>query len=327
MSEWLRGLCLALAALLACCAGSVDARAGSYPWHEIAIVVPYAAGGGTDVTARLLAAALGKRLGARVEVRNVTGGGGSIGTSAVLHAAPDGYTLGTGSQGPLAILPHYGGLDYSLDDVDFLALIGRNLMVIAARPGLPYADARGLLAHARANPGAVRVGNSGAGGANHIAVEGFAAAAGIRVSSVPFPGAAAAIQACREGRIDAVAAHPGELLELVRAGQLLPLLVMEDARIPEFPEVPTSRELGVDFTWAAWKGLIAPKTLPEDVRAELVAAIGEIFADPAVVDALTRRGERVDYRPAAVFEALARQDSARVGEVIRAISAHNLQKP
>ena len=94
--------------------------------------MPYNAGGGTDLAARVLAQSLEKYLGGTVIVRNQPGGGGSIGTSATLHAKPDGYTIGTGSQGPLVMLPNYGGIDYGIQDVDFLALMGRNLMVIAA---------------------------------------------------------------------------------------------------------------------------------------------------------------------------------------------------
>lgn len=323
MLGWLRAVAVAVAV----CGFAPAAWASGFLSRPVELVVPYAPGGGTDMVARLLAARLEPQLGGRVEVRNVIGGGGSIGTSQVLHAPPDGFTIGTGSQGPLAMLPQYGGLDYGIDDVDFLALIGRNRMVLAVRADLPYARGAALLAYARANPGAVAIGNSGAGGANHVAAEGFAMAAGVRFRSVPFGGAAAAIAACLEGRIDAVIANPSEVREAARAGALVPVVVMEEARIDELPDVPTARELGVDFTWAAWKGLIAPKGLPPEVRARLTTAIAAVFADPEFRARLTELGETVDYLPGPAFAELARRDFFTAGRVIRAIAAHNLAQP
>lgn len=320
MGAWLRGAAVALALV-----GLAPAAwASGFLARPLELVVPYAAGGGTDVVARLVAERLAAQLGGRVEVRNVVGGGGSIGTSQVLHAPPDGYTIGTGSQGPLAMLPQYGGLDYGIDDVDFIALIARNRMVLVARAGLPFADAETLLAHARAHPGTVTVGNSGAGGANHVAAEGLAMTADIRIRSVPFAGGAAAVAACLDGRIDTVVAHPSEVQVAVRAGHLVPLLVMEETRIPEMPAVPTARELGVDFTWAAWKGLIAPRGMPAEARARLVAALDAMFAEPDFRARLAALGETVDYRPGAAFADLARRDFLAAGRVIRAIAAHNL---
>lgn len=324
MVGWLRGVVAVMAAV---CGFAPAGWAAGLLSRPVELVVPYAPGGGTDLVARLVAARLEPQLGGRVEVRNVVGGGGSAGTSLVLHAPPDGFTIGTGSQGPLAMLPQYGGLDYGIDDVDFLALIGRNRMVLAVRAGLPYAEGRALLAHARANPGAIAVGNSGAGGANHVATEGLAMAADVRFRSVPFGGAAAAIAACLDERVDAVVANPPEVRDAIRAGTLVPVLVMEAARIDELPDVPTARELGVDFTWAAWKGLIAPKGLPPEVRARLTEAIAAIFADAEFRARLTELGESVEYLPSAEFAELARRDFLAAGRVIRAIAAHNLTQP
>jgi tripartite-type tricarboxylate transporter receptor subunit TctC len=159
---------------------SAPAAAAEYPVRPVQIVVPYNAGGGTDLTARLIAQTMEKHLGGTVIVRNQPGGGGAIGTSAIVHAKPDGYTIGTGSQGPLVMLPHYGGIDYSIEDADFLALIGRNLMVVAVNKDAPFQDGKSFLNYAKSRPGELTVGNSGAGGANQIAMEGFAMAAASR---------------------------------------------------------------------------------------------------------------------------------------------------
>jgi len=300
------------------------AQAADYPARPVQIIVPYNAGGGTDLTARVLAKVLEKYLGGTVVVRNQPGGGGSIGTSAILHAKPDGYTIGTGSQGPLAMLPHYGGIDYSLKDAAFLALIGRNQMALGVGKAAPFSDAKGFLAYAKAHPGELTVGNSGAGGANHIATEGFATAAGVKLKSMPFGGAIAAITACLGGHINAVVAHPAELINHVKAGSIKVVMVMEDKRIAEFPDAPTAKEVGVDFTWAAWKGLVAPKGLPPEVEAKLTAALDKAMHDPEYVKKMADMGENMDYRPAAQFKALAERDSEIAEKVIRSLGMYGM---
>jgi len=300
------------------------AAAADYPARPVQIIVPYNAGGGTDLTARLLAQTMEKYLGGTVIVRNQPGGGGSIGTSATLHAKPDGYTLGTGSQGPLVMLPNYGGIDYATADADYLALIGRNLMVVAVNKNAPFQDGKAFLAYAKAHPGELSVGNSGAGGANQIAMEGLAMAAGVKVKSMPFGGSIAAVTACIGGHIQAVVAHPAELLNHIKAGNLKAVMVMEDARIPELPEAMTTKELGVDFTWAAWKGIIAPKGLPDPVRAKLVDALDKTFHDKTFLAKMKDMGENVDYRPSAGYKALAMKDAGVAEKVIRSIGLYGM---
>ncbi len=303
---------------------SAPAQAADYPARPVQIIVPYNAGGGTDLAARVLAQTLEKYLGGTVIVRNQPGGGGSIGTSATLHAKPDGYTLGTGSQGPLVMLPQYGGIDYSINDVDFLALMGRNLMVLAAGKDAPFKDAKEFVAYAKAHPGEVTVGNSGAGGANHVATEGLAMASDLKLKSMPFGGSVAAITATLGGHIQTVVAHPPEIANHVKAGNLNVIMVMEDNRIAEFPDAPTAKEMGVDFTWAAWKGIIAPKGIPADVRKKLTDALEKTFHDPDFLKKMKDMGEDIDYRPSDAYKALAMKDSAVAEKVIRAIGMYNM---
>ncbi len=305
---------------------AATATAADYPVRPVQIVVPYAAGGGTDLSARIMADTMQKYLGKSLVVRNQPGGGGSIGISAVTHARADGYTLGMGAQGPLAMLPHYGGVDYNLDDVEFLALMGRNLMVVAGCQGAPYDDAEGFVEYAREHPGEVRVGNSGAGGANHIAIEGFGSAAGIEFNSMPFGGASAAVTACVGGHIDAVIAHPAEVLPHVESGSIPALLVMEDDRIELLPDTPVPSELGVDFTWSAWKGVIAPQSLPDDVKEILAEALRETFQDEEFLDRMAEMGEFVDYRVGDDFRELAEGDSTTAEEIIRQLGMYGVNQ-
>jgi tripartite-type tricarboxylate transporter receptor subunit TctC len=317
---------IAAACLAAFCAGvaAPDALAADYPARPVQIIVPYNAGGGTDLAARVLAQTMEKYLGGTVIVRNQPGGGGSIGTSATAHAKPDGYTLGTGSQGPLVMLPQYGGIDYTINDFDFLALMGRNLMVLAAGKDAPYKNAQEFLAYAKAHPGEVTVGNSGAGGANHVATEGLGMAGDLKLKSMPFGGAVAAITATLGGHIQSVLAHPPEVATHIKAGTLVPILVLEDDRIADFPDTPTAKELGIDFTWAAWKGIVAPKGLPADVRKKLGDALDKTFHDPDFLQKMKEMGEDIDYRPGDAYKNLAMKDSTVAEKVIRAIGMYNM---
>lgn len=301
-------------------------QAADYPIRPIQVIVPYSAGGGTDLSARIMADAMKKYLDKSMVVRNQPGGGGSIGTSAVAHARPDGYTLGMGAQGPLAMLPHYGGVDYSLDDFEFLALMGRNLMVVAGCQGAPFDDAQGFVDYAEEHPGEVRVGNSGAGGANHIAMEGFADAAGIEVNSMPFGGSSAAVTACVGGHIDAVVASPAEVLPQAQSGSIHPLLVMEDERIDVLPDTPVPKELGVDFTWSSWKGVIAPKGLPDNVKQTLAEALEKTFNDEDFRSRMKELGEFVDYRPGDAYRELAEKDSATAEKIIRQLGMYGVNQ-
>lgn len=320
----MRRLASSIAAVCLSAFAATAAFAAEYPARPVQVIVPYNAGGGTDLAARVLAQTMEKYLKTTVIVRNQPGGGGAIGTSATVHSKPDGYTIGTGSQGPLVMLPQYGGIDYGTADVDYLALMGRNLMVLAANTNAPYNDAKEFLAYAKAHPNEVTVGNSGAGGANHVATEGLAMAADVKLKSMPFGGAAAAITAALGGHIQAVVAHPPELANHIKAGNLKPILVMEEQRIADFPNAMTAKEAGVDFTWAAWKGIVAPKGLPKDVRAKLADALDKTFHDADFLKKMKDMGEDIDYRPGEAYAALAQKDSEVAEKVIRAIGLYGM---
>ncbi|OOY02975.1 MULTISPECIES: tripartite tricarboxylate transporter substrate binding protein [unclassified Thioclava] len=279
-----------------------------FPERPIQIIVPYSAGGSTDLGMRLMADSLKRHIdGATVVVRDQPGGGGSIGTSATLHARPDGYTLGAGAQGPLAIKPHIGGTDYTLDDVDFIGLYARSLQVFVACADAPFTDWDSFMKYAKEQP--VQVGNSGAGGANQVSAEAFAKQADIKIESVPYPGSADARTACVGGHIQAMVASPAEALAASKAGQMTPIFVMEDKRIDLFPDTPTATEEGVDFTWSSWKGIIAPKGLPDDVRSKLVDAVKAASEDQEFKDKMTAMGEFVTYEDPETFKARAEHDS------------------
>jgi tripartite-type tricarboxylate transporter receptor subunit TctC len=296
-----------------------------YPERPIQLIVPYSAGGGTDLSARLLAESLERHLAdATVVVRNQPGGGGAIGTSAAIHARADGYTLGVGAQGPLALLPHLGGTDYQTTDVEFVGLFGRNLQLLVACNDAPFTDFDGFMAYSKDKK--AQIGNSGAGGANHISAEAFAKAANVKIESVPFGGSSEARTACIGGHIDAMVASPAEAKSAAEAGQMTPLFVMEPERIALFPDTPTAVEKGVDFTWSSWKGVIAPTGIADADLVILRQGLADAVADPDFQAKMTEMGEFVVYEDAPTYAARLAADSTVAEAVIRDLGMYGMNK-
>ncbi|MFC6489298.1 Bug family tripartite tricarboxylate transporter substrate binding protein [Nitratireductor sp. GCM10026969] len=310
---------IALAALV------TPAVAQDFPERPIQAIVPYSAGGSTDLSLRIFADTF-ERLyeGAEFVVRNQPGGGGSIGTSAALNARPDGYTLGSGAQGPLAILPHLGGTDYTIDDVAFVGLFARSLQVLVACKDAPFSDFGSFIEYAKGTP--PQIGNSGAGGANHVSAQAFADAAGIEIENVPYNGSSDARTACVGGHIDAMVASPAEALEQSEAGNMTPIFVMEPERIDLFPDTPTAVENGIDFTWSSWKGIIAPKGIPEENLQFLRDAVEAVANDEEFVANMTDMGEFVVYEDAETFAARARKDSQMAEKVLKDLGMYGQNK-
>ncbi|MHA6344272.1 tripartite tricarboxylate transporter substrate binding protein [Roseivivax sp. CAU 1761] len=298
------------AAVAALAAGAAQAE---FPERPIQVVVPYSAGGSTDLSLRVVADTFERLFDGQVVVRNQPGGGGAIGSSAAINARPDGYTLGAGAQGPLVIKPLIGGTDYQLEDVEFIGLFARSLQVMVACADAPFSDYEGFVEAGKS--GKPQIGNSGAGGANQISAEAFAAAAGMEIESVPFNGSSEARTACIGGHIDAMVASPAEALAAAEAGQMTPLFVMEDERIDLFPDTPTAVEKGVDFTWSSWKGLIGPKGMDEATLAWLRDAVEQVANDEEFRTTLTDMGEFVTFEDGEAFAARAARDA----EMTRAV--------
>lgn len=296
-----------------------------FPERPVQVIVPYSAGGSTDLSMRLLADSFERNVkGATMVVRNQAGGGGSIGTSAALHARPDGYTLGAGAQGPLSLLPNLGGTDYAVDDVAYIGMMSRSLQLLVACKGAPFSDFDGFIAHAKKN--AVQIGNSGAGGANHVSAEAFAKAAGIKIKSVPFGGSSEARTACIGGHIGAMVASPAEALSQSQAGNMTPLFIMEEKRIDLFPDTPTAVEKGIDFTWSSWKGLIAPKGIPDANLKVLREGFAKAYADKEFQKKMVDSGEFLEYADAAALEKRVRKDSKVAEEVLRDLGMYGMNK-
>lgn len=295
----------------------------NYPQRPIQIIVPYSAGGGSDLALRLFGETVKKHFpGTNVVIRNQPGGGGSIGTSAAINARPDGYTLGTGAQGPIVIKPLIGGTDYQADSPTYIGLFARSLQVLAACKDAPFKDYDEFIAYAKEKP--VQVANTGAGGANHISAEAFALAAEIKIESVPFDGASDARTACIGGHVQTLVASPAEVKSAAQAGQMQPLFVMEAERIADFPDTPTAVEKGVDFTWSSWKGIIAPQNLPPETLAWLEKAVETVAHDDEFKTKMTEMGDFPTYEDAAHFKARVEKDTELTRSVLEKLGMLNM---
>ena len=267
--------------------------AGAWPSRPIRFVVPFAAGGNSDVTARLFAEHVAKRLGQPVVVENRSGATGAIGTEAVIRSKPDGYTLLIGSpgsivNGPLLIAaPRYD----PIADLAPVALLGQVPMAITVRPEIPARNLGELVAHSKARPGGVTIGTSGVGGANHLPLELFKAATAANLVHVPYRGGGNTLPDFVAGNVDGVLIELASVLDLHRDGRGRILGVAAPQRSPAAPDIPTFIEQGYEgFVAASFVGLFAPAGTPEEAMRLLQAAIAEAARDPGVLARLASFG-------------------------------------
>lgn len=283
-------------------AGAAGPSPGSAPWpnRPIRFVVPFAAGGNSDVTARLFAAQMGARLGQPVVVENRSGATGAIGTEAVVRSRPDGYTLLIGSpgsivNGPLLMAaPRYD----TMVDLVPVALLGQAPMVIITRPDLPVRDLAGLVSLSKERSGGITIGTSGTGGANHLPLELFKAATGANLVHVPYRGGGNTLPDFVAGNVDGILIELASVLDLHRSGRGRILGVASAARSPQLPEVATFIEQGLtDFVAASFVGLFAPAGTPAEVLRVLQGAISAAAAEPEVLARLASLGNNPPTGP------------------------------
>jgi tripartite-type tricarboxylate transporter receptor subunit TctC len=290
--RWLRGGVVGLIALLGL-AAAMPAWAADYPTRPIRIVSPYPPGGGNDIIARIIAEALGNRLGQSVIVDNRAGAGGVIGTDYVLKSAPDGYTLLLASMDTLTIVPALkADMPYKIpDDVTYLARIAENGITFSISPKLPVSTMADFIAYAKANPGKVRFGSSGLGSAPQMAVELFKQQAGVDMLHIPYKGINNALTDLLGGRIELVPLTPVAAAGYLKSDALRIIAFTGPERHPSIPNVPTLAELGMPkATVTIWYSLVGPANMPpgvvERLHRELEAALG----DPAVRTKFERTG-------------------------------------
>ena len=285
--------CLGFVAVIA---AAPDARAAEFPARPIKLVVPYAAGGPTDIFGRLLAEYLGKDLKQAVFVENRAGAQGAIGAEMVAHAEADGYTL-LGTSGSVIVLNPllYKKLSYDpVKDFRMLALVTEVPVVLCVHPSVPAKTLAEFVAYARPNPGKLNYGSSGIGSFTHLAAEMFKQMAGIEMTHIAYKGAASALTDVISGNIQLMFESVSLALPAVRSGMLRPLGISSAQRHPDLPDVPTIAESGYpEYRVNVWNGVAVPAKLPDDVTRILTDSLDRVMNDEAFRAALEKAGYTV----------------------------------
>jgi tripartite-type tricarboxylate transporter receptor subunit TctC len=261
---------------------SAAASAQNYPTHPITMIVPYPAGGPSDVVARIMADGMSRHLGENVIIENVGGAGGTLGTGVVAHAAPDGYTILAHSSA-LTIAPSlYPNLTYDVArDLSSVLMLGSSISVMIVPPSRPWKTVQDFLAAAKAKDAAITYGSVGVGSATHIAAEKFRLAAGFAATHVPYRGGAETITDIMGGRIDFYFCPLSTALPLIQDGRVRALLVSSTKRVSELPDVPSTADIGLkDADSVSWFGVFMPAKTPRDIIDKFNAAGMKVLAQP-----------------------------------------------
>ncbi|MBC7779804.1 MAG: tripartite tricarboxylate transporter substrate binding protein [Proteobacteria bacterium] len=285
-----------LAAVLSAMAAP-SANAQSYPERPITLLVPFAAGGGTDVTARTLGQALEKILPGKVVVVNRPGAGGGIALAELAQAKPDGYTIGIVNTPGVITIPIERSVPFSIDTFEFIAAVVDSPATIAVLPDNPVKTIADLVAAAKSAPGKVTVGTQGVGSAGHISLLMLEAASGVRFNYVPFGGAAPARTALLARDIVATTANLDESLQFTQAGPFRTLGVMAANRSAAAPELPTFKESGYDLDTGSLRGIAGPRALPKESVARLGEAIARALKEPEFQELARKTFQPLRYMP------------------------------
>jgi tripartite-type tricarboxylate transporter receptor subunit TctC len=301
--------------LLACS----SAAAQEWPSKPITLVVPFAAGGTTDLVARPLAQALAERLGQSVIVDNRAGAGGTIGAGVVAKSAPDGYTMF------LATIAHtiapgiYKSLSYNFEqDFDPITVVGEVPNVLIVNPKLPARTTAELIAYAKANPGKLNFGSAGPGSVEHLAGELFRATAGVDIIHVPYKGGAPMMTDLIAGHIQMAIETSGSALQHIKAGAVRALAVSTRERSPFFKDLPTLDESGLKgYDVTTWYGLLVPRGTSVNIRTKLYQEVSEILKSPDMIARLADLGAVPGGESPEKFAAFIKSETAKWTKVIK----------
>jgi len=307
-----RALALAVLVLLGAIAPAV-----AFPDKPLELTVLFGAGSAADLLARKLADLAGRDLGQPVAVVNRTGAGGALGYTYVKSQSADGYALVWNSNS-VSTAYHAGNMKLDYSAFAGVAALTTEPVSLAVKADAPWKDIRELLAHAKAHPGQVRVGNSGRGSFTHLVAVALENRAGVKLTHVPF-GRELAVTTVLGDKIEASVQLPAEIAAQITGRQVRVLGVSGDKRLTSLPDVPTLKESGVDLTMTLWRGVAAPKGTPQAAIARLERAFTQAAQSAEFRDFATRMGAAVDVRGAQDFDAFIARDDREIAALMEQI--------
>lgn len=282
---------------------------------QVQVIIPWPAGGGTDIIGRLIQPVLAEELGGQLVIRNVGGATGTMGTAEVARAKPDGTTLLLTSMAPVAIQPSFrANLPYRAENLAPVCLVAEAPLTLMTPRSTGLRTVADIQARARAAPGQLPFASGGVGGLGHLAMTGLTRALGIEMNHVPFRGSGDSVLAMQSGTVLMLAAEAN----LVAQYQLHAVAVFAERRNPDMPEAPTLRELGHDLVYPLWTGIFAPAGTPDAVLGRLDSACARTLRTPSVVESMTRAAHPIRYLDRAAFTAYVRAEVAKYADLIAA---------
>lgn len=295
------------------------AQEEAYPSQPVSILVGFAAGGTTDVLARIVAKGLGDELGESFVVENKLGAGSNIATDQLLRKKPDGYTLMMMAVTTTINQTLYKNARFNIEkDIDPIVLVAKVPNILVASKNTPYNNVKEFVDYAKANPGKVNYGSSGAGTSIHLAGELFKQQAGIDMLHIPFNGSGPSMTALVGGQTDVVFENMPAAVPQIKAGKIKAFAVTTDKRSEAFPDVPTLKESGYpQFNVSSWFGLVAPKGTPKPIIDKINATVEKILAKPEVIKQLESLGAVAEKNTPEQFSKFVNDETKTWGDVIR----------
>jgi tripartite-type tricarboxylate transporter receptor subunit TctC len=305
--------------LAACCFVGGASAQSSYPTRPIKLIVPFAAGGSTDLIARVVAEQLRKELGQPVVVENRGGAAGALGTEEVAKSTPDGYTLAVATVSTMIVyLASQEKPKYTLESFIPITNMASMPNILTAGPSIPSKDVKEFIALAKANPGKYTYASSGVGSINHMLGESFQAYAGGKLVHVPYKGSGPAMQDVMGGQVDLLFDQFPSSKNFIDTGKLKPLGAMSPHKIPGYPNVMTMEEAGMKgFTDEAWYGILAPARTPPDVVAKLTEGVRKALSNPELRARIEQLGARPVANTPAEFTAQIKGEIERTRKLIK----------
>lgn len=318
------GRAIAFAAVLF---GSTAAYA-QYPDKPITVIVPFAAGGPTDVVARLIGESMSKTLGQQLVVENVGGAGGTTGMTRVATATPDGYTIGVGNMGTQSAAPAlYPALKYDpAKSFDQIGIANFTPQAIVAKKDTPAKDLKEFLAYLAANHTKLSYGHAGVGSISHVSGTLFNAKYNLKPALVAYRGTGPALTDLVGGQIDYIVDQSLNVIPQIKGGTIKAYAIAAPERLKELPDIPTTKEAGSDFMFSAWNAMVGPKGMPKEVVDKLSAALNKALDDPGIIARYAELGSTApkpaDRGPAGL-QALVEREMAYITPILKAAAPAN----